>query len=118
MLFLFAFPWLNAIQAVRHSHTKSFLDLNNHPKSLGHVLLTRLLLKKLTHCNDVGDIVFVVPSSEGGHLVICPVRKLYLDLGLFLLLIEVCRLNLRDPGPIDNVPPFTLRVLDSLRHAF
>ena len=46
----------------------------------------------------MGDIVFIVPSLEWEGLVVSPVREFHLDLGLFLLLVEVHRLNVRDRG--------------------
>ncbi len=94
------------------------LAILNLPKSFGHVFLALLLLEKATHCNDMGDTVFVVPSLEGDHLVISLVGYFYLDLFLFLLLIKICRVNIWDWEPIDNIPPFALRTFESLRQAF
>ena len=82
----------------------TILELHNRLKGLGHVLLGLVLIKKAMYCNDVGDVVFIVPSLEGDHLVVTPIREFYLDLCLLLLLVEVRRLNVRDGGQLMMVP--------------
>ena len=59
-------------------------------------------------------------ATMGGldYLVVSPIREFYVDLGRFLILLEVCRLNVRDQVTINNVPPIALQVLKSLRQDF
>ena len=103
------------IEALEEGSGLLILDAYNHLKSFGHVIFSLLLLKKVMHQNDVSVVVFIVPSLEGDHLVVSLIREFHFDLGLFLFLIEVCRLNVRDWGLFNNVPSLALQVLKSLR---
>jgi hypothetical protein len=49
--------------------------------------------------------VLIGPRSEGNHLVVGPVRELYIDFGGFLFPIGVHRLHVQNRGLIHYVPP-------------
>ena len=52
------------------------------------------------------------------EVVVSPVKEFYLDLGLLLFLVGIHRLNVQNWGPIHNVSPFALRVLEYLCWVF
>ena len=73
-------------------------DCCGSPEGLFHVLLHLLLLQKSLHGNDMSDVAFISPGSEGDHLVAGPVRELYLDFGGFLSTVGVHRLHIWNWG--------------------
>ncbi len=58
-----------------------------------------LLLDQSQNGDDVDEIFLVVPRAVGGHLELCPVRELNLDLFCFPLLMKISRGNIRDGRP-------------------
>ena len=64
------------------------------------------------------DVIFVASSAEGDHLIVSPVRELYLDIGLFLFLVRIHRGHIWDWGPSGNGSPLAFQVLEPFRWAF